>query len=68
MSRSTKKTSIYKTIYKGSKKRANKRVRRFISEIINGNWFKKITNPWTITDQNSYIDKNNPFYEKCKRK
>ena len=68
MSRSVKKTPIYKAIYNGSKKMANKRVRQYFKKIVDGNWFKKITNPYKIIDQCSYITKDDPYYEKVKRK
>ena len=50
MSRSYKKYPCVKDRNPGSKREANKRIRRLKGDIPDGKWYRKIYNPWDICD------------------
>lgn len=52
MSRSYKKSPVCKSIHKGYKRFANKKIRQYSDEIPNGRLYKKIYESCTIIDQN----------------
>lgn len=67
MSKSVKKTPIFKSVYVDGKKRANKKVRKE-KQLSSGNYYKKVANSWNIHDQVSYIFEDEYYYEKVFRK
>lgn len=67
MSKSVKKTPIFKGTYPDGKRLANKKVRKE-KQLSSGNYYKKVFNSWNICDFNSYIFEDESYYEKVFRK